>query len=130
MQDWKALATKVIAVVIALRALMNLGKPFGSGRLVFFGKLLSGFPNLVLAPALGIFMLVLVYGMWRLRRFALPMSVAYSALVVLNILLFPVFQTIPGGWSVATYFLTFGFIGVAGAVGATWLLYAQRAYLT
>ncbi len=130
MSDWKAGATKAIAVVIGLRALMNLGKPFGAGSLVFFGKLLSGIPNLILAPSLGIYMLVLVYGMWRLRRFALPMSVAYTAFVVLNISLFPVFQTIPGGWSLGAYAFGFGLTGIAGAAAGTWLLYAQRARLT
>ena len=80
MSDRNGLAIKVVAVVIGLRALMNLAKPFGTGRLVFFGKLLSGLPNLILAPALGIHMLVLVmlvlvYGMWTRARFALPMSI-------------------------------------------------------
>src|SRR5262245_33487483 len=116
MGDWKAVATKAIAIVIGLRALMNLGKPFSAGGLVFFGKLLSGIPNLVLAPALGIYMLLLAYGMWTLRRFALPMSVVYAVFVILNILLFPAFQTIPGGWSWGAYMATFGLLGIAGAV--------------
>ena len=129
MSDWKRTATKVVAMVVGIRALMNLGKPLRAGHLVFFGKLLSGIPNLILAPALGIYMLVLVYGMWTLRRFALPMSVAYTVFVIFNIVLFPVFQTIPGGWSVGAYAVSFGFFGVAGAACGTWLLYAQRAQM-
>jgi len=128
MGDWKAMATKAIALVIGLRALLNFGKPFGGG-LVFFGKILRGAPNLILAPSLGIYMLVLVYGMWAMRRFALPMSAAYSIFVVFNIFLFPMFQAIPGGWGMGAY-AVFGAVGIGGGLAGTWLLYAQRARLT
>lgn len=121
-----AVATRAVAVVIALRALMNLSKPFGSGHLVFFGNLLSGMPNLILAPALGICMLVLVYGMWTSASFALPMSVLYAVFVTLNVPLFVVFEGIPAQFSVLQYCI-FGLLGIGGAWLAPWLLMRQRS---
>ncbi len=126
MKDRIGLATKVVAIVIALRSLMNLAKPFGAGRLVFFGHLLSGWPNTIIAPLLGIYMLVLVYGMWTKKSFALPMSIAYAIFVTLNVPLFVVFEGIPAQFNAAQYAL-FGILGIGGAWLAPWLISRQQS---
>ena len=121
-----AILTKVVAVVIALRALTNVGKPFGAGRgLVFFGNLLTGTPNLILAPTLGILMLVLAYGMWVNASWALPASIVYAVFVTLNVPLFVVFEGIPAQFSVWQYAL-FGLVAIGGAWLAPWSLSLQR----
>jgi hypothetical protein len=119
------IATKIVAIVIALRSVMNLMKPFGAGRLVFFGHLLDGVANTIIAPALGLSMLALAYGMWTKQPFALPLSIVYAIFVTLNVPLFVVFEGIPAQFSVAQYGI-FALLGVGGAWLAPWLLSQQK----
>ena len=41
---------------------------------VFFGMKLSGVPNAIVAPLFGILLAVLAYGIWTMRRFAMPIA--------------------------------------------------------
>ena len=126
MRNWKHTATLVMAVLLALRALTNVFKPLGAGSgLVFFGKMLHGIPNLILAPLLGIFILIYAYGMYDKRQYALPMGILYTVFVIFNVCLFPVFEVLPGGWSMGAY-VGFGLIAIGGAAFAFWLVWAQR----
>ena len=121
---------RIFALLFGLRALTDVFKPLGAGSgLVFFGKLLTGVPNLILAPLVGIYMLVYAYGLWRLRRFALPMGIAYAIYASINLVLFPVLQPIPGGYGAGAYA---GFVAVGAGVcwGAVWLLQRRAAELT
>ena len=55
-RDTAVIVLRVIAVLIALRSLGNLGKPFGTGSgLMFFGFLLKGPVMWVLAPLVGLY---------------------------------------------------------------------------
>jgi len=128
MRNWIRTATLVMAILIAIRALTNVFKPLGAGGLVFFGKLLSGGANAILAPALGIYMLIFAYGMYDRRQYALPMGILYTVFVVFNVLLFPVFEPLPGGWGMGGYSV-FGLIAVGGPAFAVWLLWSQRDQL-
>jgi len=85
------LARKVIAVLIALRALTNLGKPFAAGSgFVVVGRLLHGIASTIVAPIFGVVMLVYAYGLWLARPYALPLGVAYAVWATVNVvLLFP-----------------------------------------
>lgn len=100
----RLLARRVLAVVFVLRALTNLGKPFGTGTgLVFFGRLLTGTPMLVLAPLLGAYMIVFAYGLWHARPWARQVGAAYVAFVLVNVLRFPVEQPLPPGVTLPMY---------------------------
>lgn len=126
MRNWKRTATVIMAALIALRSLTNIFKPLGAGSgLVFFGKLLGGALNVILAPAVGIFMLAYAYGMFDRRKYALPMGIAYVVYVIFNVVLFPVLQALPGGWGLGVYSI-FGVVSIAGAVFPAWLMWAQR----
>jgi hypothetical protein len=126
MRNWKHTATRIVALLLALRALTNVFKPLGTGTgLVFFGKLLHGIPNLILAPALGFYMLIYAYGMYDRRQYAVPMGIAYAVFVVFNVCLFPVFEGLPPGWGMGAY-VVFGIISIAAAAFAAWLMWAQR----
>ena len=126
MRNWKHTVTLVMAALLALRALTNVFKPLGAGTgLVFFGKLLHGIPNLVLAPALGIYMLIYAYGMYDKRQYALPMGILYAVFVTFNVFLFPAFEPMPGGWGMGAYSV-FGLIAIGGAALGAWLMWAQR----
>jgi hypothetical protein len=121
---------RIFAVLIALRALTNVFKPFGAGSgLVLFGKLLSGAPSFVLAPLLGIYMLIYAYGIWSLRRFALPMGIVYAVFVAFNVSLFPIFEPLPPevqGWKYGV----FAVVAVAIPSATVWLLSRRKAELT
>jgi hypothetical protein len=113
---------RVFAVLIALRALTNVFKPLGAGSgLVFFGKLLSGAANVVLAPLVGVYMLVYCYGIWTERRFALPMGIVYAVFVAINMALFPVLQPLPESVTPFRYGV-FVVVGLGIAVATVWLL--------
>jgi hypothetical protein len=118
--------TLVMAALLALRALGNIFKPLGSGSgLVFFGKLLDGTANLILAPALGIYLLIYAYGMYDKRQYTLPMGIVYAVFVIFNVCLFPVFEPMPPGWGMGAY-AVFGVLAIGGAFFLVGLMWIQR----
>lgn len=118
--------TVIMAALLALRALTNVFKPLGAGTgLVFFGKLLDGTANLILAPAVGIYMLIYAYGMYDKRQYTLPMGLAYAVFVVFNVVLFPVFESLPPGWGMGAYSV-FGVISIGAAFFLVGLMWVQR----
>jgi hypothetical protein len=121
---------RVLAILIALRAVTDVAKPLiaGSG-FVFFGKFLTGAACYFLAPIVGVLMLIYAYGLWQLRRFALPMGIAYGALVTINLAVFPMLQGLPHGFNVAAY-VAFALVGLGVSWGAVWLLVQRRQQLS
>jgi hypothetical protein len=106
----------VFAILFALLAISNLSKPFSGGRagFVFLGTRTSGLANAILSPAFGIFLLIYAIGIWRQRRFAVPMAWAYAIWVPLNIFLFT--MKAPHGWGA----VGFGILYTSIAVGVSW----------
>lgn len=84
-------ALTVFAVLFAILAISNLLKPFqfgGAGTaFVFLGQRMSGMWNLILGPLFGLFLGVYAYGIWNMKRFAMPMAHAYATYVILNLVL-------------------------------------------
>ena len=120
---------RVFAILIALRALTDVLKPLGAGSgFVFFGKFLTGAACYVLAPIVGALMLVYAYGLWQLRRFALPLGIAYGVLVTINLAVFPLLQGLPPGFTVAAY-AAFALIGLGVSWAAVWLLVQRQKTL-
>jgi hypothetical protein len=128
------LVLRALAALIALRAVTNLVKPLGFNPfgartgLVFFGTLLSGTPNLVLSPLMGLYMLAYACGMWQERRFALPMGIAYAIFVPVNMALFLAVEGLPSNITPAAYagFVT---IGTGLTTLAVVLLWRRRDHL-
>jgi len=127
-------ALTILAMLIALMALSNFHKPFahhpGEG-FVFFGTRLSGTPNMIVAPIFGIMLAIYVYGIFAMRKFALPLGIFYAAYVILNMPLFilryhgtPVLQE--HSWA---YLVPYPFVAIGVSSGAAWLLYRRRADL-
>ena len=118
---------RVLATLIALRSLMNLGKPFGTGSgLVFCGFLLKGPAMWVLAPALGIYMLIWAFGLWGLRAYAVPMGFAYLALVTANLIGFPLTEGLREGITLPMYGV-YALVAFGAPALALWLLLRLRA---
>ena len=113
---------KVLAVLITLRAATNFGKPFTAGsRFVVFGHLLGGVFTSIVAPAVGIYMLIYAYGLWQGASWAKPVGIAYALWATANVVLFPVFEPLPGGFGLPAYML-FAVPGIVGPWLAVWLL--------
>ena len=127
-------ALTTFAILFAILGVSNLLKPLQLGRdtgFVFLGQRLTGTPNAILGPLFGVFLLVYAAGIWRLRRFALPMAYAYAAYVIVNLIAFTVRgpQAPPGlGYMVFGVVYAVVAIGVSG--GAALLLGRRKAALT
>jgi hypothetical protein len=91
-QAQRGRALTIFAILFGLLAVSNLLKPFQFGGehtgFVFFGSRLSGIANTIIGPLFGIFLAVYAYGIWNMRRFALPMAHAYATYVILNLIFF------------------------------------------
>ncbi|MGB0061683.1 hypothetical protein [Candidatus Binatus sp.] len=85
-------ALTVLAILFAILAVSDILKPLHlegpTTGLVFFGKRLSGAPNAILGPILGIVLLIYAAGIWRMSRYALYLGYAYAIYVTINLILF------------------------------------------
>ena len=124
----------ILALLLALMVISDFHKPFahhpGEG-FVFFGTRLSGTANTIVAPIFGIILAVYVYGIFAMRKFALPLGIFYAAYVILNMPLFiltyhgtPVMQE--HSWA---YLVPYPFVAIGVSSGAAWLLYRRKADL-
>jgi hypothetical protein len=125
----------ILAVLLSLMALSNFGKTFthhsGVG-FVFFGMRLSGISNMIVAPIFGIIIAVYVYGILAMRKFALPLGIAYAAYVIVNM---PLFVLRYHGTAVMqehswAYLVPYPFVAIGVSSGAAWMLYRRRDDLT
>jgi hypothetical protein len=122
---------RVLAVLTALRALTNLGKPFGTGTgLVVLGSLVTGTPMIVLSLLLAGAMLLLAWGLWHGRPFAVAMAAAYAAYIAVNVVRFPLVTGLPQNLPappavVAAGYVVYGAIAVGTPALAAWLLARQ-----
>jgi len=80
------------AALFALLAISHISKPLTGGRagFVFFGTKTAGVANEILGPAFGMFPLIYALGMWRQKRWAVPMARVYAAYVSTNLTLFTI----------------------------------------
>ena len=124
-------ALTILAMLLALMVISNLHKPFahhpGEG-FVFFGTRLSGTANMIVAPIFALIIAVYVYGIFAMRKFALPLGIFYAAYVILNMLLFVIKYhgtsvTQEHSWA---YLIPYPFVAIGVSSGAAWLLYRRR----
>jgi hypothetical protein len=87
----RGLLLTLFAIAFGLLAISNLTKPFSHdphAGLVFFGTKLTGTADLIIAPLFAALLAIYAIGIWRMKRYARPMSYAYAAYVFINMLLF------------------------------------------
>lgn len=106
----------ICAVLFGILALSNALKPLQLGGdqtgFVFLGQRLSGVANTIAGPLFALYLAVYAYGIWTMRRFALPMSHAYAAWVILNLVLWNLRTTQPTP-------VLFGLVYVGIAIGVS-----------
>jgi len=124
----------IFAMLLALMAISNFGKPFsdhpGVG-FVFLGTRLSGLPNMIVARIFRITLAVYVYGIMAMRKFALPIGIFYAAYVIINM---PLFILKYDGTAVMqehswAYLVPYPFVAIGVSSGAAILLYRRKADL-
>jgi hypothetical protein len=133
MQQSRGMALTVFAILFVLLAISDFAKPFqhdpGAG-LVIFGIKTAGVTNAILAPLFGIFLAAYAAGIWRMRRWALPIAFAYAGYVTLNMILFSVFSAgAPKRPSIFFIVLTLG-VGIGVPLATAILLSRRKAQLT
>jgi len=123
----------VFALLFGLLAISNFMKPVagkpGEVGFVFFGQRLAGTPNAIIGPLFGLFLLVYAVGIWRMRRHALPMGVAYAAYVIVNLALFNVRDPNPNRQGLL-FGILYSLVAIGVSSGAAYLLARRRPALT
>jgi len=109
---------RVFAVLFALLAISNLSKPLGTSLeqgFVFFGRRLSGTPNLIAGWSFAAFLFAYAAALWRERAEALPMGIAYAGYVAANLFLFQLrMPPVEGNAKL------FGIVYTVLAIGLSW----------
>ena len=126
----------VLALLFGLLAFSDLTKPlqasFGAGLrpgFVLFGHRLSGTANAAVGPLFGLYLLVYAAGIWRMRRWALPIGVVYAVYVIVNLTLFTFRDPEPMHEGVL-FGVIYAVVAIGVSWGAVWLLSQRRAALT
>jgi len=132
-QEERGRALTVFAILFGILAISNLLKPLQIGDqtgFVLFGQRLSGLANTIAGPLFGIYLAVYAYGIWTMRRFALPMSHAYATYVILNLILFSFRATVPDTIGYKIFGFVYSVIAIGVSLGAAVLLTQRKATLT
>ena len=120
----------VAAILFGILAISNLSKPLQIGSqtgFVLLGERLDGTENLIAGPIFGAILATYAYGIWTMRRWALPLGRLYAAYVIVNLVLFP-FRTPPPPGA-GTGWRLFGLVYAAVAIGISmgaWVSLARR----
>ena len=122
----------IVAVGLTLMALSNFTKPFKMSPnvgFVFLGMKLSGVANMVIAPLFGIVLAVLAYGIWTMRKFALPIAYFYAAYVIVNLALFTIRAHGTTSMPPTAGWIGYIIVAVGFSSGAAFLLNQRKAEL-
>ena|SRR5208337_2635849 len=87
----RGVALTILALLFVVVAITNFLKPFHlfpNDGFVFLGTKLTGVANAVVATLFGIVLLVYAYGIWSMRKFALPLAYIAVLCVIVNMVLY------------------------------------------
>jgi hypothetical protein len=126
----RGVALTTLAILFAILALTDILKPLHlegpTTGLVFFGKRLSGTPDAILGPLLGIVLLIYAAGIWRMRRYAMYLGHAYAIYVTLNLALFSVRNPTPASQSEMIFGIVYLILALALSWGTAILLSRRK----
>ncbi len=118
-----------LAVAMGLLAISNFWKPFAQhlapespAGFVLFGCRLHGLANAVVGPLFGALLATYSYGVWTMRRWVVPIAIAYACYVPVNLVLFALREN--GGEGGLAFLL--GYTAVAIGVSAGGALHLSR----
>jgi hypothetical protein len=126
----------VLAVLMGLLSVSNFSKPLGQtmqpesdAGFVFFGQRLEGAANTLMGPLFGLLLAIYAYGVWTRRRWVVPLSIAYAAYVVVNLVLFATTapdDQVPG----LSFMIVYVAVAVGVSAGGALYLYRNRHRLS
>ena len=127
-------ALTILAILFAILAVSDILKPLHlegpTTGLVFFGKRLSGTPDAILGPILGIILLAYAAGIWLKRRYALYLGYAYAIYVTINLVLFSARNPPPASQGEMIFGIVYIVLALALSWGTATLLRRHRSELT
>jgi len=130
----RSTALTTLAILFAILAVTDILKPLhlegSTTGLVFFGKRLSGVPNAILGPILGIFLLTYAAGIWRMRRYAMSLAYAYAIYVTINLVLYSARNPPPASQGERIFGLVYFVLALASSWGTAVLLRRSKEDLT
>ena len=119
----------VLFVLLALsdftKALQNHSDPSRGGLVVLGYRLETMASNAVLGPIFGLFLIAYAWGIWRMKRWVLPISIAYAFYVPVNLVLFW-FTHGQGPHPTLSFILIYLAIALTGALGTALYLAYHR----
>ena len=122
----------VCAVLFVLLGLSNFLKPFHMSPnvgFVFFGVKTHGLANAVLGPAFGLLLLFYAFGILQMRRWALPIGIAYAAYVIVNLSLYSMRNIGAPGQPSPAFMVVYIVVAVGVSAGSVLLLYRRKDML-
>lgn len=122
----------VCALLFAMLALSDFSKPFHMSPnvgFVFLGAKTHGIANAILGPAFGFLLLLYAVGIWRMRRWALPIGLAYATYVIVNLSLYCIRNAESPDMPPPVFMFGYIVVAVGISVGAALLLYRRRDQL-
>jgi len=127
-------ALTVFAILFGLLAISNFLKPLrldDQTGFVLFGIRLTGLANTIVGPLFGVFLALYAWGIWNMRRFALPMGHFYATYVVLNLVMFSFVGPKPpdAGFGYQVFILLYAAIAIGVSAGAAIKLTGRKADL-
>jgi hypothetical protein len=123
----------ILAIGLALMALSDFSKPLKmspSVGFVFLGMKLSGIANALVAPIFGAMLAALAYGIFTMRRFALPLAYFYAGYVILNLMLFTLRNYGTSNMPPLGFWMLYILVAVGVSSGAAVMLTQRKAELT
>jgi hypothetical protein len=123
-----------LAILYVIAAVEDILKPLRlegpTTGLVLFGSRLSGTPNTILGPLMGLFLLVFAAGIWRMRRYSLYLAYAYATYVTLNLVIFTAINPPPPTRGEIIFGVVYSVLALALTWGTVIILTRRKADLT
>jgi len=123
-----ALLFVLLALSDFTKALQFANDPAVGGLVILGHKFQGVTHNLILGPLFGIFLLIYVFGIWKLRAWVLPLSFVYAFYVPTNMVLFwSLHQLAP---PTVGFIVVYLFLSLTGSVGTAIYLAYHRERLS
>jgi hypothetical protein len=120
------------AILFAILALSNFLKPFHldpNAGFVLFGVKTHGLANAILGPLFGLILITYAVGIWRMRRWVLPIAGAYAVYVILNLLLYSTRNAGSQNQPSRAFMLAYIAIAIGVSAGSAIVLYRRHTEL-
>lgn len=129
-RGWFISTMTVLFLILAFsnftKAFQHINDPT-KGLVVLGYRIVSTGANAVAGPLFGLFLVAYAFGLWRMKRWVLPLSIAYAFYVPVNLVLFWFLHT--DGRPSLRFIAVYLFISLVGSIGTAICLAWRQAEL-